>query len=233
MSDVNKDELFFEQIHIARIKYDKKLNVTKILSYPDAISHLAHMKQYKHFDNGLFVSDEHKESTRRLLFKTIKTKRLHSSKAYVYLNQGTSRPEFDFLGTRWFELQRHAAPTDTGGVILTTISIPSSMTFQNVFNNLHDNKLHLQDDVCLTRKDLKILHYYLSGLSAGDTAETLFVSKRSVQTTIARIKNKLYFDTDPDISLIQNLNKRDLIQFIMEKPDWFAYIKNQTTQWSE
>ena len=233
MSDANKDELFFEQVHIARIKFDRKLNVTKILSYPDAIAHLSHIKQYKHFDDGLFVSKEHKESSKRLLLKSIKTKRLHSSSAYAYVNQDTSRPELDFLGSRWFELQRHAAPTDTGGVIMTTISIPSSMTFQNVFNNLHDNKLHLQDDVCLTRKDLKILHYYLSGLSAGDTAETLFVSKRSVQTAIARIKNKLYLDSNPDFSLIQNLNKRDLIQFIMEKPDWFAYIKNQTTQWSE
>lgn len=224
-------ELFFQQIHIMRTKFNRQLGVVKILDFPPVLNDSVRDK-YLHFNDGVFVSAEHKASSKRMMLKAMRTKQLQTSVSYVYIDRDTGHPELAFLGSRWFELQRYAAPTDTDGVLMTTISIPASVVFQNHFDNLNGNKLLLEDGVSLTRKDLKILHYYLSGTSAGDTADKLFVTEKTVHTAISRIKTKIRFADEPDITLVQNLNRRNLIPFIMEKSDWFEYITKRQTKWT-
>jgi hypothetical protein len=43
-----------------------------------------------------------------------------------------------------------------------------------------------------------------------------------------RVKEKLRYYDQPELSLLENLKQRDLIPFLIAQEDWFNYIKNNT-----
>ena len=81
-------------------------------------------------------------------------------------------------------------------------------------------RLVLSKDVSLSPIELAILHYYITGSSAKQTAPRVFRSVKAVEASIRRIKEKLYLHSHPELSLTQNLNHRNMIGFIAAQPNW-------------
>jgi DNA-binding CsgD family transcriptional regulator len=130
----------------------------------------------------------------------------------------------------WYETSRYFAPTDTGGVIMKSIVTDTSTIYNGHFDNLDPptKRLVLSPNLTLSHRELKVLHYYASGISAKRTAPKLFVTKKAVEATLFRVKEKLRYYDQPELSLLENLKQRDLIPFLIAQEDWFNYIKNNT-----
>lgn len=153
-----------------------------------------------------------------MIRKTMKTKTLQTNKTLF---------GYDNI---WYETVRYFAPTDTGGVIMKSIVTDASATYNGHFDNLDPptKRLVLTPNLTLSNRELKVLHYYASGISAKRTAPKLFVTKKAVEATLFRVKEKLRYDDQPELSLLENLHQRNLIPFLIAQEDWFNYIKNNT-----
>ena len=81
-------------------------------------------------------------------------------------------------------------------------------------------KLVMPDGFSLSAIEMKILHYTICGQPAKDVGKIVHRSTASVESCLRRLKEKLYTTTDPDLSLIQILNKKQLIQFLAASPNW-------------
>lgn len=153
-----------------------------------------------------------------MLRRTMKTKTIQTNKTLFSYNNV------------WYETLRYFAPTDTGGVILKSIVTDASEAYNGHFDNLDSptKRLVLSSNLTLSYRELKVLHYYASGRSAKKTAPKLFVTKKAVEATLFRVKEKLRYDDKPELSLLENLHQRNLIPFLIAQEDWFTYIKNNT-----
>ena len=99
-------------------------------------------------------------------------------------------------------------------------------------SRLKNGRLWIDDKVSLSAKEMKVLHCYVSGLSAKQTSPLVFTGKKAVEASLRRIKSKLHLDSHPDLSLTQNLNKRRLIEFLLLQADWFNIESTYRTGWN-
>lgn len=196
---------------MVKIKFDCKLDIVKLIEWPFD-------EKPKTFDDMNHATQEQVDSCKKLLEKTIKTKKLCNDVHYTH---------YPAYGC-WVALNRYAAPTDTGGVILTSIATTSDHLFSGNLDKIRNGKLYIKNNLTISAKELRVLHYYVSGSSAKNTAKELFITKKAVETAVSRVKDKLVFTKEPDLSLMQNLKRRNLIEMLLAKSDWIQYSKDQT-----
>ena len=118
------------------------------------------------------------------------------------------------------------------GVFNRNIIYGLDLVFGSWPSKLKGGRLWLVDTVSLSAKEMKVLHYYVSGLSAKQTSPFVCTGTRGVEVALGRIKDKLRLDSHPDLSLTQNLNKRRLIEFLLLQSDWFNIESTYRTQWN-
>ena len=88
--------------------------------------------------------------------------------------------------------------------------------------NFHLQVLVLPNGKNLTRKDLKVLHFFTLGLPRKMIAHGTQSSAKSVERRLAKIKDILDNDLMASHGLRNTLHYLRLVPFLLAEPDWFA-----------
>ncbi|MBT4520770.1 MAG: hypothetical protein HOC23_12265 [Halieaceae bacterium] len=130
-------------------------------------------------------------------------------------------------GGRWVKFFAMKQRTDKGTILVHTFVAGQTEKISKWVRRL-DNKhevLQLDDsgELFLTRRELQILSLFLDGVPRKTMGEKLFLSVKSIEKYISRIRTKMTrICCDGNSNLLRCLNHTGLTAFLLEKPDWFA-----------
>lgn len=125
---------------------------------------------------------------------------------------------------KMLQVVTHRKPTFDGG--FTTLE--HVFMVDELYNgwplllNFHLQVLVLPSGKNLTRKDLKVLHFFTMGLSRKQIAHGTQSSAKSVEKRLAKIKDILDNPLMPSHGLRHLLHQMNLVPFLLAEPDWFA-----------
>ncbi len=114
-------------------------------------------------------------------------------------------------------------PLPNGGVRGDLTMITLDTLYHGWFNHLDYTAelLILPAGQTLSRIDMQTLHLYLKGHAQKDIAKLLFLSRKTVENRLRRVKDKLCAAGSEHASLAVALSGIQLSDFILAEPDWF------------
>lgn len=128
----------------------------------------------------------------------------------------------------WIRMQMRRSRTNEGGILGTTTLLPVDFLYGGWLQQLDLERevLHLPHGEVLTRRELRMLNAFLHGMPRKLIASGNNVSVKAIERRLQRMRDKLHHPNCACYSLHGCVNWHGLMQFAMDRADWFDPTPN-------